>query len=433
MTNNTSIKHLELKKHINAIHCTNNLTLVQRKLVNALLFHAYPDLPNKTIYKISAKKLCDLIGYNSHDYSKLKTALKSLMTTLIEWNVIDYSTSTADKWRSSTILAAATLEAGICTYEYSVILKELLYRPEMYGRINMQIQSEFTSSYALALYENCIRYRGLPQTPWFTLEIFRKLMGLVENKYPTFKDLRKRVLDIAISEVNKHSDVAIKPELTKINKKVVSIRFKLAEKYKENKSEISLENIDTDLADTLVNEFGISPEVTKDILKNYEPSYIKEKIQLTLASISFKLGKITGLAGYLIKALRDDYQPSKSSMQLLERKNREKSAVAKLEEKERRITKEKKKGHEHYIQEKINLYITSLDQENYNDLINAFEQYLSYQPGAEIYLKTYKKSGLNKSGMIKAVFKQYLLAQKAEIFKNIVSFDDYVNEPVEEA
>ena len=37
-------RELELKKHINAIHCTNNLSLLQRKLFNALLFNAYPNL-----------------------------------------------------------------------------------------------------------------------------------------------------------------------------------------------------------------------------------------------------------------------------------------------------------------------------------------------------------------------------------------------------
>lgn len=85
-------KSLELKKHVNAIHCTNNLTLVQRKLFNALLFNAYPELPYKQQFKIKGKDLYKLIGYNSKDTAKLKEALFGLISIAIEWNVIDCST-----------------------------------------------------------------------------------------------------------------------------------------------------------------------------------------------------------------------------------------------------------------------------------------------------------------------------------------------------
>ena len=114
-----SEKSLELKKHINAIHCTNNLTLVQRKLFNALLFNAYAELPHKAQFEVPARALCALIGYNSNDYGKLKKALLALMTVALEWNVIDYSSSdSSGKWRASAVLSSAKLEDGICTYEY---------------------------------------------------------------------------------------------------------------------------------------------------------------------------------------------------------------------------------------------------------------------------------------------------------------------------
>ena len=69
-------------------------------------------------------------------------------------------------------------------------MKELLHRPEMYGRLNMLVQAKFQSTYGLALYENCIRYQNIDKTPWFDILQFRKLMGIEENKYKIKKRIK---------------------------------------------------------------------------------------------------------------------------------------------------------------------------------------------------------------------------------------------------
>lgn len=106
-------------------------------------------------------------------------------------------------------------------------MKDLMYQPEIYGQINIDLVSKFKSGYGLALYENCIRYKGLMQTPWFPIEIFRKLMGVFDGKYQVFKDFKKRVLDVGVNEVNTVSPIRIVPELERVNQKVTKIRFKL--------------------------------------------------------------------------------------------------------------------------------------------------------------------------------------------------------------
>ena len=53
----------ELKKHAATIHCSNTLSLLQRKISNALLYHAYKELMLKEEHEISVKQLCNLIAY----------------------------------------------------------------------------------------------------------------------------------------------------------------------------------------------------------------------------------------------------------------------------------------------------------------------------------------------------------------------------------
>ena len=82
----------ELKKHAATIHCSNTLSLLQRKITNALLYHAYKELMLKDEHEITVKQLCRLIGYQGNNHAAIKDALKGLISTVIEWNLINDET-----------------------------------------------------------------------------------------------------------------------------------------------------------------------------------------------------------------------------------------------------------------------------------------------------------------------------------------------------
>lgn len=414
-------RNLELKKHVNAIHCSNNLALIQRKLFNALLFNAYPELPHKARFQIKARDLCNLIGYNSNDYGKLKKALVGLITIAIEWNVIDSSTGQEKQWKASSILASAELSGGICLYEYSHVMKELLYQPEIYGRINMELVAKFKSSYGLALYENCIRYQGLPQTPWFAVESFRKLMGVIEEKYTAFKDFKKRVLNIAVDEVNTISPIFISPEIERQNQKVTNIRFKINKNAPSIDSKQRKDIIDNGLASVLSNTFGFSQQLIAEVLTNYDHNYVTEKVGLITQSESFLAGKIRGLAGYLIQALKKDYKPSKSSKVIIEGQRQHKQAkekVLKAEEESR------KARYNDYVNKKLSIYLSSLSKEQYEKLMDEFNADDKNQ--TTIFQKWYKESGLEHPG-VKALFNNFIKGTRKEQLGELLSYVDFVN------
>src|SRR3990167_7271382 len=84
----------ELKKHAATIHCSNTLSLLHRKVTNALLYHAYKELMLKEEHEITVKQLCRLIGYQGNNHAVIKDALKGLISIIIEWNLIDDETGT---------------------------------------------------------------------------------------------------------------------------------------------------------------------------------------------------------------------------------------------------------------------------------------------------------------------------------------------------
>ena len=413
-------KPLELKKHVNAIHCSNNLTLVQRKLFNALLFNAYPDLPHKQTFEIKGKDLYRLIGYNSKDTGKLKDALLGLITIAIEWNVIDCSTGQEKKWKASSILASAELSGGTCSYEYSQVMRDLLYQPEIYGKINIELVSQFKSGYGLALYENCIRYKGLAQTPWFPIEAFRKLMGVFDDKYRAFKDFKKRVLDIGVNEVNSISSIRIVPEIERANQKVTKIRFKLTKAIDDTPMLSNEDIIDNDLSKVLIDTFGFSQVMVDEAFAKYEKDYIQEKIEVIIQSESFLAGKIRGLAGYLIEALKKDYKLSKSSKAVVEDRRKIKEAKEKDKKQKEEATVAKYNA---YISKKINTYITSLTPDQHNDLMSEFDVYIKNQ--SSLLVNWYRKHSLEHPA-IKASFNSYIKEMKKEYLGALLSMDELI-------
>src|SRR3990167_41932 len=139
-------KVLELKKHVAVIHSNNKLTLLQRKIANALLYNAYPNLLKYDEHVIHITNLCQLIGFDSKDFKMIKRELVKLLSTVLEWNLVDGDRLDTDGvWNASAIIADASIDRAVCTYSYSNKMKNLLYRPSVYGKLNMIEQAKFQS------------------------------------------------------------------------------------------------------------------------------------------------------------------------------------------------------------------------------------------------------------------------------------------------
>ena len=257
------------------------LSLVQRKIANALLFNAYEELLIKEEHQIHIRTLCNLIGYDSNDYKTIKKALVNLLSTVIEWNLVDGNKLDVEGvWNASSIIADASIDGAVCTYSYSNKMKKLLYCPELYGRLNLLVQAKFQSSYGLALYENCIRFQNIEQTPWFEVQKFRKLMGVEDGKYPIFRDFKRRVLDKAIEEVNEYAPINVTPKYQKQGRQITAIQFLITRSQPLAADSHLIQPLSQQLA-----EFGFSKAQVEETLSSYD-EYILKRSQ-SLRFISF--------------------------------------------------------------------------------------------------------------------------------------------------
>jgi plasmid replication initiation protein len=411
-------KSLELKKHVAAIHSSNKLSLVQRKIANALLFNAYDELLIKEEHQIHIKTLCNLIGYDSHDYKTIKKALVNLLSTVIEWNLVDGNKLDKEGvWNASSIIADASIDGPVCTYSYSNKMKKLLYTPELYGRLNMMVQAKFQSSYGLALYENCIRYQNIEQTPWFDISQFRKLMGIEEGKYTVFRDFKRRVLDKAMEEVNKYSPLHVTSKVQKQGRAVVAIQFAI--KYaNELASDHDRTDSDISLSEQLKDQFGFSKNQLEDTLSNYEEKYILEKISIIETSPSFVKGKIVNVAKYLLSALEEDYQPAKSSKDLIRAKV-EKAEAAKAE-KPKKQDDVSLADYRRYQEKEIIDNFNKQSAAAKKKTLKEFEQFL----GKSLYRDIYARDGLSNVLVLDQLC-DFIRSGRPKLIESIKSFAEF--------
>lgn len=293
-----------LKKHVAAIHISNRLTITQRKASNVLLHHAYDNLLTARVHKIRVKDLAEAIGFNTHNMEPLKEALKTLARTILEWNILDESGS-KEEWGTTTLLAQAVIRGGYCIYAYSPELCEKLYRPEIYALLNLSIQRKFSSGYALALYENCLRYRKIGTTGWISIYLLKRLLGICESSiyYNDFRKLNDKIIKPAVRQVNITSDLLLEVEYQREFRKISAIKFRVfdnpninninKEENYINENDLLNNNISLSNTEIAMNNINISKNIYKKIkniglnseqiklfISNFNSDYLREDFNL---------------------------------------------------------------------------------------------------------------------------------------------------------
>jgi hypothetical protein len=245
-------------------------------------------------------------------------------------------------------------------------------------------------------------------------------MGVFDGKYQAFRDFKKRVLDIGIKEVNIISPICVSPEIERINQKVTRIRFRLKNNFDESTPRLNKIFIDKELNQILTDTFGFSEQMVVEINSKYDVSYIREKIAIITKSESFISGKIRGLAGYLIEALKKDYKISKSSNDVI-------NEHTKLQEAQEREKKEKEgkqaQRYKEYINKKINTYLSNLTEEQKMELMDKFGNFMNEQNS--ILRNWYRKHGLEHPA-IKGSFHNFIVENKQNESETILSMEEYV-------
>jgi hypothetical protein len=141
------------------------LTLLSRRIYNAFLFHAQRLGVDNPSYTILLSELIDDARFNSHNTELLKSHIRDMQATTIEWHT---SSGGAQRWTSTQLLGAVNIhepgrgQACTITWTYPEPIRERLVKPAQYTRVLLEISSQMRSYAAAVLYELGARYLTSP-------------------------------------------------------------------------------------------------------------------------------------------------------------------------------------------------------------------------------------------------------------------------------
>lgn len=151
---------------------------------------------------------------------------------------------------------------------------------------------KFNSIYSVRMYELLTQWRNadMHKMPMFDLQIMRGQLGIETNQYKAIKDFKKRVLDVAVNEINLYSDLNVSYTQQKSGRKVVGFYFNIqvkenpqtrTQKTTERKINATINMLD-DLTDTeraivaQTNDYADSINATPRHRKNLINKALKE-------------------------------------------------------------------------------------------------------------------------------------------------------------
>jgi plasmid replication initiation protein len=89
-----------------------------------------------------------------------------------------------------------------------------------------------SSIYSVRLYEVLMSWRGSQKTDLIELSELRNRMGIEDSKYQRVEAFKRRVLDLSVSQINKHTDIIAKYEQHKSGRKIIGFSFDFSFKKK---------------------------------------------------------------------------------------------------------------------------------------------------------------------------------------------------------
>ncbi|VWX62999.1 conserved hypothetical protein [Burkholderiales bacterium 8X] len=212
------------------------ITSLGRRTWNVLLHIAQDQGLERETFRAALTDIVRGLDYNSGDMKIIKTHLRSMVSTLVEWQ-----SPTAGEWQTWDVcgmLSHAKLikERGqiFVEWSYAVNMRHELLDPEIFAKLSLDVISQLGSHPSVALYEICSRYLGVGQTARKAWGWWRPvLLGRPDDErlqrleYRIFK---RDTLRPAIAEINSLSDIEIEMLEFKSGRFVADLQFTVRKK-----------------------------------------------------------------------------------------------------------------------------------------------------------------------------------------------------------
>jgi plasmid replication initiation protein len=165
-------------------------------------------------------------------YEALSNACKSLFRRYFTYQDTEPKTGKSrlveSRWVSKVAYIKDAAMVQIC---FAPDVIPLITRLESnFTSYEIQQISSLSSAYAIRLYELLIKWRSLGQTPLINIADFRKQLGVGIDEYQRMGAFKERVLNLAMQQINEHTDILINYEQQKAGRVITGFTFSFTQK-----------------------------------------------------------------------------------------------------------------------------------------------------------------------------------------------------------
>ena len=191
------------------------------------------------LLRIYAQSYAKQFNVEKHtSYEAMKRAVEGLYEAGFAYSKIDERSGKIGHYKSRWVDKLGYIDdLGCVELVFASDVIPLITRLEArYTEYELKQVVGLQSEYAIRLYELIIQWRSVGRTSQISLVELREKLGLVDE-YQRIEAFKRRVLDLAITQINEHTDITVEYEQHKQGRIITGFTFKF--KVKKNKVKIA--------------------------------------------------------------------------------------------------------------------------------------------------------------------------------------------------
>ena len=223
------------------INASYNLDLVEQRLILLAIVEARESgkgINANDPLTVHAESYINQFGVHRNTaYQALKDACNDLFARQFSYQKIN-ERGNIENYRSRWVseIGYVDNEAVVKLIFAPAIVPLITRLEEHFTKYELQQVSNLSSAYAVRLYELLIACRSTGSTPVIELSDFRQRIGVLDTEYKRMERFKTSVLELAIKQINEHTDITVKYEQHKKGRSISGFSFTFKQKKKDNPS-----------------------------------------------------------------------------------------------------------------------------------------------------------------------------------------------------
>ena len=244
-----SVKQL-IAKDNRLISASYSLGIPEQRLIFLAIIEAREQkqlIDARGVLNIRAKSYQEQFKVEKHtSYDALKSATSGLFDAHFEYEEVHEKTGKLARHVIRWVQKISYIDAaGMVELQFTDAVIPLITRlSEQYTEYELKQVSELQSEYSIRLYELMMQWKTVGKTNKISVDELRRKLGVEPKQYKKMNNFKARVLDHAINQINKHTDIQAEYSQYKDGRAIVGFTFRF--KVKKNKEKTANNsNMDT--------------------------------------------------------------------------------------------------------------------------------------------------------------------------------------------